>query len=334
MPTRKNKTTIVVVAVCLLAALILTFVSISRDKNAKPINVVVKSGMSAGDIAGLLKQNSLISSPTLFRLLSFFTGGKLIAGEYTLTKSMSTLDIVRKMRRGERNIYVLKIVEGYNIYTIADAMQNSGIMGKEEFMSLSRNEAFLKRSGIRADSLEGYLAPDTYHYSKEIDVDKFIEKIAQRTFKIFEEEDIRKRMESLKMDIHRTLTLASMIEKEAKRKEEKPLISAVFHNRLKKDMSLDCDPTVIYGTGAFSRPITKSDLIKYTPYNTYTFKGLPRGPIASPDKNSIMAALYPASTDDLYFVSRNDGTHVFSKDMKTHNRSVNKYQRVKNTKKQ
>jgi UPF0755 protein len=116
-------------------------------------------------------------------------------------------------------------------------------------------------------------------------------------------------------------------------KHEKPLISAVFHNRLKKDMSLDCDPTVIYGTGAFSSPITRSDLINHTPYNTYTFKGLPKGPICNPDKNSIMAALYPTPVDYLYFVSRNDGTHVFSKDIKAHNRFVSIYQRVKNTKK-
>jgi UPF0755 protein len=141
-------------------------------------------------------------------------------------------------------------------------------------------------------------------------------------------------MEGLNFDIHKTLTLASIIEREAKLKEEKPIISAVFHNRLKRGMPLDADPTVVYGTKAFNGPIKKTDLTTYTPYNTYTFKGLPKGPICNPDRNSIAAALYPASVDYLYFVSKNDGTHVFSRDMDEHNRFVTLYQRSKKAKKQ
>ena len=155
-------------------------------------------------------------------------------------------------------------------------------MEKTEFLRLAGDKKFLRSLGITSDSLEGYLSPDTYYYSKEIDTDKFIEKIAQRTLKYFEREDVKKQMAALNLDVHKTLTLASMIEKEAKMGTEKPLVSAVFHNRLLKDMPFDSDPTVIYGTRAFHSPITKTDLMTYTPYNTYAFKGFPRGPHMQP----------------------------------------------------
>jgi len=122
-----------------------------------------------------------------------------------------------------------------------------------------------------------------------------------------------------------------MIEKESGVREERPLVSAVFHNRILKGMSLDCDPTVIYGTKGFGSPIRKVDLATPTPYNTYMFKGYPRGPICTPSKDSILAALNPAPVDHLYFVSKNDGTHVFSRDMAEHNRYVVMYQRNRTT---
>ena len=334
MPVKQRNRIVVISVFFFLIMQTLIFASIPKGTSNGAKAVVFRSGTSLYDIASLLEDDGIIYSSHLFVLLSLATGGKLIAGEYEFTDDMSALGIINKMRHGERNIYTLKIVEGYNLYSVADMVRNAKIMGKDDFLQLASNRDFLKRLGIKADSLEGYLAPDTYYYSKEIDADKFIEKIVQRTFKIFEKEETRSKMQASNMSVHEILTLASMIEKEAKMKDEKPLISAVFHNRLKKGMSLDCDPTVIYGTGAFSSPITKSDLATYTPYNTYSFKGLPKGPICNPDKNSIQAALNPAPVDYLYFVSKNDGTHAFSTDMTAHNRFVSLYQRVKNTKKQ
>jgi UPF0755 protein len=329
----RDKKIIVTALVILLSIQAIIFAGISRSADAELINIVVKNGTSLYSIANRLKQEDLIYSSHLFVLCSLLYRGKLIAGEYTLTKDMSTIEIVGKMGRGERNIYTLKIVEGYNVFNVADTVNRSRIMKDTEFLALVKNQGYLRKIGIMSDSIEGYLAPDTYYYSKEIEVEDFIEKIVQRSFKFFAKEDIKKRVEEMGFDMHKTLTLASMIEKEAKLKEEKPLISAVFHNRLNKGMPLDCDPTVIYGTGMFDSPISRSNLNRYTPYNTYSFKGLPKGPICNPDRNSIMAALYPAQVDYLYFVSKNDGTHVFSKDMKEHNRFVAMYQRGKNTKK-
>lgn len=333
MLTGRDKKIIITVLAIFLATQTIIFASIPKDTDNTRINIVVKNGTSLYSIANKLKREDLIYSSHLFVLCSLFYRGKLLAGEYSLKKDMSTIGIVRKMGRGERNIYTLKIVEGYNMFNVADTIDRAQIMKSAAFLALARDQGYLRKIGVMSDSIEGYLAPDTYHYSKEIEVEDFIEKIVQRTFKFFAKEDIKKRMEELGFDIHKTLTLASMIEKEAKLRAEKPFISAVFHNRLNREMPLDCDPTVIYGTGAFDSPITRSNLNTYTPYNTYTFKGLPKGPICDPDRNSIMAALSPAQVDYLYFVSRNDGTHVFSRDMKEHNRFVAMYQRGKNTKK-
>lgn len=332
---RNHNRNIVVTAIFLLVIThTLIFASIPREMNGEQRNIVVRSGTSLWNIADRLKAEGLISSSTLFVLCTIPYRGRLIAGEYTLRKDLSLIDIVQRLGRGERNIYALKIIEGHNLYNIAESMEHSAIMKGEDFLLLATNQEFLQKLGIKADSLEGYLAPDTYFYSKEIAVDGFVETIVKKTFKNFQKDDIKKRMAELDFDIHQTLTLASIIEREAKLKEEKPIISAVFHNRLKKGMPLDADPTVIYGTGSFNGPIKKVDLVTYTPYNTYAFRGLPKGPICNPGKSSIDAALHPAGVDYLYFVSKNDGTHVFSKDMDEHNRYVTLYQRNKNAKKQ
>jgi UPF0755 protein len=333
MLKKRNKKIFIVFIFIFLVLLTFIFAGISRDRNSSKLYIVVKNGTSLYSIANMLKKEGIIYSPNLFVFASLIYGGKLIAGEYELSKDMSALEIVRKMGRGQRNIYALQIVEGHNIYDVADTISKNKIMEKAEFLRLAGDKKFLRGLGITSDSIEGYLLPDTYYYSKEIDTDKFIEKIAQRTLKYFEREDIKKQMAALNFDVHKTITLASMIEKEAKMGNEKPLISAVFHNRLLKDMSFDSDPTVIYGTRAFHSSITKSDLKAHTPYNTYAFKGFPRGPICNPDKNSIMAALNPAPVDYLFFVAKNDGTHVFSKDMNEHNINVGMYQRSKSVKK-
>jgi UPF0755 protein len=334
MLTGQNRNTILIALAIFVVTHTLIFASIPNDTDRDSVAIVVKSGTGLWEIADRLKENGLVRCRSLFVLCSLAYRGRLLAGEYRLRRDMSIIEVVAKMGRGERNIYTLKILEGHNLYNVAEAVEKSGVMGSDEFLHLARDQVFLQRLGIDADSLEGYLTPDTYYYSREVSADHFIERIVKKTFKNFAKEDIKKGMENLNFDMRKTLTLASIIEKEAKLKEEKPFISAVFHNRLKLGMSLDADPTVVYGTGHFNSPITRSDLSTPTPYNTYMFPGLPKGPICNPDKNSIMAALHPASVDYLYFVSKNDGTHVFSKDMNDHNRYVAMYQRAKNAKKQ
>ncbi len=311
--------------------LILASIPLDTDGPLKP--VVVRKGMHFPEIARLLKDEDLIRSSSLFMAYSLLAyRGKIIAGEYELTRQLSIAQIAARMAAGQRKIYTLKIVEGYNLGAVADALQKAGIMDGNAFLRLARDNAFLGKLGISGDSLEGYLAPDTYFYSKETGVDAFLEGIARRTFVFFERGDVNARMAELRMSPYDVLTLASMIEKEAKVEQEKPLISAVFHNRLREGMSLDSDPTVMYGIGMIPKALTRADLGAPTAYNTYVIKGLPKGPICTPSTSSLLAALYPAPSDVLYFVSRNDGTHVFSRHLREHNQFVAVYQKNKKKK--
>jgi UPF0755 protein len=333
MPRGRRKALTALVVLLLLAALPFTIASIPRKSDHAMVSFIVKRGTKINTIAHLLKKEDLITSEYLFMFCALLMHkGRVMAGEYELSKDMSILQIAGKMARGERKIYTLCIVEGYNLYTVSEVIQKAGIMDEHAFLQLARNPEFLGRLSIPADSLEGYLLPDTYFYSKEADVDEFLEIIVQRTFKFFRGDDLKLEMEKLGMNMFQVLSLASIIEKEAKLEREKPLISAVFHNRLRLGMTLDADPTVIYGRASFAGDLTKSDLLTDTPYNTYRFKGLPKGPICNPSKSSIIAALYPDKTDVLYFVSRNDGSHVFSRTIEEHSRYVATYQRHKGRK--
>jgi UPF0755 protein len=333
MPRGGNKNLIAPAIPILLIALTVVLAVIPLGKEGPSVAFVVKKGTRMTAIAHALKREDHVISEYLFLSCSVLLyGGKVVAGEYGLSKDMSTLDIARKMAHGERKVYTLKIIEGYNIYNISEAIDKAGIMDSQAFLQLARSRDFLGRLGIGADSLEGYLFPDTYFFSKETEVDEFLGKIVQRTFNFFETEDIKRRMEDLHMNMLQVLCLASIVEKEAKLEQEKKIISAVFHNRLSRGMSLDADPTVIYGLARFSRDLKKADLSAETPYNTYRLKGLPKGPICSPSRSSIVAALYPEPTDLLYFVSRNDGSHVFSRTMGEHNHFVTVYQKHKNRK--
>ncbi len=328
---RKGFAVFAIVVLLFLVPFIIVCVPVGSERTLT--SFIVKKGTRIRTTAHLLKSEHRVSSEHLFLLCALLLHkGRVVAGEYELSQDMSILEIAKKMADGDRKVYTLRIVEGYNLYTISDVIERAGIMDAGAFLKLAGNADFLKRLAIPSDSLEGYLAPDTYFYSKEVDVDEFLEKIARRTLKLFDRDDIRLRMHELGMDVFQVISFASIIEKEAKLEQEKGLISAVFHNRLRLGMSLDADPTVIYGCGAFNRDLTKADLVAYTPYNTYRLKGLPKGPICSPSQGSIMAALYPDQSDALYFVSRNDGTHVFSRTMQEHNHFVAIYQRKNRTK--
>lgn len=333
MPKGRHRGFALFAAIVLLLLAVFIIVRVPEGRDRTKTSFIVKRGTRMGAIAHQLKREHRVRSEYLFLLSSLLLHrGRIVAGEYELSEHMSTLDIAKKMADGDRKVYSLRIVEGYNLYTISEAIEKAGIMDGGSFLKLANNVDFLRRVGIPADSLEGYLAPDTYFFSREVDVDEFLEKIAQRTLRYLDREDMRLRMEEMGMDAFQVISFASIIEKEAKLEGEKGLISAVFHNRLRLGMSLDADPTVIYGRGDFKRDLTKADLAADTPYNTYRLKGLPKGPICSPSRSSINAALYPDESDVLYFVSRNDGTHVFSKTLEEHCRFVAIYQRKKGKK--
>jgi UPF0755 protein len=226
---------------------------------------------------------------------------------------------------GKVYLYHLTVPEGFNLSQIAAAVEKTGLCKSSDFLSKSKDPALLQALGIKADSLEGYLFPDTYFFPAGTSCEKILRTMGDHFVARFSDE-WQKQAADLGFSVHQIVTLASIIEKETGNPDERPLIASVFHNRIKKGMRLESDPTVIYGIKDFDGNITRKHLADHTPYNTYKIKGLPPGPIASPGLLSIEAALHPASTKFLYFVSKKDGSHHFSSNIQEHIKAVRKYQ--------
>jgi UPF0755 protein len=208
---------------------------------------------------------------------------------------------------------------------IADLVDASGITGRDAFQEALSDRRLMAGQQIEAESFEGYLFPDTYFFPKDTTAEAIVTTLVSGFQRIMTDRRLE-RTRQLGFSLHEVVTLAAMIEKETGAAEERPIISSVFHNRLKRGMRLESDPTVIYGIEDFDGNITRKHLAEKTPYNTYRIKGLPAGPIANPGEAAIEAALYPAETDYLYFVAKKDGTHQFSTNITDHNRAVVKYQ--------
>ncbi|MCX7679959.1 MAG: endolytic transglycosylase MltG [Spirochaetes bacterium] len=294
--------------------------------------IYVNPGENTHSVAKRLKERNLIESETYFIALATLTKMNSIKpGKYRIERASSSFRILQKIYSGDIMKARVTIPEGFNLYSIAERMEKHGITKKDDFLFWCTNLPFLRSIGILAQTAEGYLFPDTYIFPEESDPKNVIKTMHQRLNSVLQKIDLSN-MSKFGFDRHRLLTMASLIEKEAKLSSERPYISSVFHNRLKKRMKLDCDPTVRYATKRFTGPIYIADLRNPSPYNTYIHYGLPPTPICSPGKEAILAALNPASSEFLYFVARNDGSHVFSKTIKDHNLAVKKYQRKEKTK--
>jgi UPF0755 protein len=287
----------------------------------------VYSGENFNRISRRLLDQGLIRQPLKFSWYARLKGHdkKIKAGEYLLSPSLTPKQILFVMISGKVALYKVTIPEGFNLYQIAALLSQNEIMREEMFTQKASDVSFVKETGIDAQTFEGYLFPETYHFPKGVSPEKIITTMVRRFHEVFVPE-WQQRAKELKMTVHEVVTLASIIEKETGAGFERPIISSVFHNRLKKGIRLESDPTVIYGIKNFNGNLTRRDLEKKTPYNTYRIRGLPPGPIANPGTASLKAALYPQKTDYLYFVSKKDSTHQFSTNLKDHNRAVRKYQ--------
>ena len=290
-------------------------------------SISIRSGQSLKKTAAILHEEGIIASASKFAWIARLKeyDKKLQAGEYILSASMTPLHILEMMVNGSVKLYKITIPEGFNNFQISEIVTKSGFATQTDFLNLATDSATTRKMGIEAATLEGYLFPDTYFFPKDVAVEKIISKMTGRFREVFSE-DWKKRAQKMGFSIHQVVTLASIIEKETGAPIERPIISSVFHNRLKKGMRLETDPTVIYGIKDFDGNITRKHLNTATPYNTYKIKGLPPGPIANPGFASLEAALFPADTSFLYFVSKKDSTHHFSKNLKDHNKAVKKYQ--------
>lgn len=288
----------------------------------------IPEGATFRQAAELLQEARLLTHQWGFLLLGKLTASdrRIVAGEYALRSDMSPKELLAELRSGHVLLHPVTIPEGYTAAQIAELLDHKGILDGNEFLRLVHDRAFIRTLRLETDSLEGYLFPNTYRLAKRANSQEVIEAMVGGLRQVFTPE-WQARAKDVNMSVHDVLTLASVIEKESGVEAERELVSAVFHNRLRRRIPLQSDPTVIYGIPNFNGNLTKKDLADANPYNTYRITGLPPGPIANPGAEAIRAALYPVPTSYLYFVSRNDGTHQFSSTLAEHNRAVEQYQR-------
>lgn len=288
-----------------------------------PVEVEIPEGASFREAMEALKRHNLIRDQNLFIFIGRLSGldKRIRAGYYAFVGYISPYQVYKRFKEGKIIEFDVTINEGDSLFEIRQKLSAKNILSESEFDRLSRDKAFMTSMNIQAPSLEGYLYPDTYRFPKGAKATTVLKTMIERLRNQYDHE-ILENMNRLGWTENQMLTLASIIEREAVTDEERPIISAVYHNRLNLGMPLQADPTAVYGVKSYREKIYRKDLLRNNPYNTYIIKGLPPGPIASPSIQSIRAAVKPAKVPYLYFVSRNDGTHIFSKTLKEHNRAV------------
>ncbi|UCG80115.1 MAG: endolytic transglycosylase MltG [Desulfobacterales bacterium] len=293
----------------------------------RSVVVLIESGQSFSETVDQLQEAGLVPHPNRFHWLARLRGDdrRIQAGEYLLCASMSPKVILDSLVKGEALLHKVVIPEGLTVFDIGQIIETAGLMSKEAFLNAALDHDLVETFGLNGHTFEGYLFPETYHFPKGITPQEVISEMVSQFRSVFTPPWIE-RAKAMGLTTHEVTTVASMVEKETAKPEERPLIAAVFLNRLKRGMRLESDPTVIYGMKDFDGNLTRKDLEKLTPYNTYQIKGLPPGPIANPGRASIAAVLYPSEEAYLYFVSKNDGSHHFSRTLTEHNQMVRRYQ--------
>lgn len=303
------------------------YVTIELTKPLKiqdDIEIYIPKGSSFSYIASVFKEKGIITNELIFKIAGRALGieKRARAGYYLITKDMSLLEILAKLLEGKIIEYTLTVIEGDSLFEIGDKLSKINPDFGNQLLEISEDKNFLNTLNIDAPSLEGYLYPATYNIPKGMDLKDIIAMMVKKFWNVYDE-TLFEKTKKMGWTVNKVITLASIIEKEAKLEEEKPLISAVYHNRLKIGMPLQADPTAIYGIKRFKEGVKKKDLLNKTPYNTYLIKGLPPGPIASPSLSSIKAALNPAKVPYLYFVAKGDGSHEFSSTYDKHISAIN-----------
>jgi UPF0755 protein len=279
--------------------------------------VDIPTGLSTRAIGARLVAAGIVRDSLTFRAALWKSGRntRLKAGEYRFAEPISPLAAIDRLNRGD--VYVVRVTfpEGLNIFEMAKVFESKGFGTAESFVEAGRR-------------LEGFLLPDTYALSRHIDAPKLVHQMNQ-AFEHALTPEIRAAAAARNLSMQQLATLASIVEKETGNPSERPIVASVYENRLRIGMPLQCDPTVIYAlelAGRYDGNIRRDDLSLDSPYNTYRYPGLPPGPIASPGLASLDAVVHPAESEYLYFVSKNDGSHVFSKTLAEHNQNVQRYQ--------
>jgi len=321
------------IALLLLALpplLLRRYVSSPGPPAVAPRTVEIPAGSGLRAIAGAIEAGGIVSSARLFIIYAVLSraGGRLRAGEYEFAPGATPRDVLAKLERGEVKRHLVTLPEGWTVAQMADAIGRAGIAPADRLLALAREPAFTRSLGVPGRTLEGYCFPDTYAFAKGTPAAKVWRTLVERLRGVLADERRRAPAGSDPgLDDPGVVTLASIVEKETGRAGERPLIAAVFLNRLRQGIPLASDPTVIYGMERFDGNLRREDIETPTPYNTYLRPGLPPGPIANPGRDALRAVLAAPAVDYLYFVSRNDGSHQFSRTLEEHNRAVREFQR-------
>ena len=305
------------------------FISTPGPVAGAPRTVEIAGGAGLRAIAFALETAGVISDARLFAAYAALRGAgrKLRAGEYEFPPGATPREVISKLERGETKRHFVTLPEGWTFAQMAEAIAKAGIAPAGGLIALARNPSFVKSLGMPGATLEGWCFPDTYAFTRATRPEMVWRTLVQRARSVLAEERRRATASSDPgLDDGEIVTLASIVEKETGRADERPLIAAVFLNRLRRGIPLGSDPTVIYGMSSFDGNIRRVDLETPSPYNTYLRPGLPPGPIANPGREALRAVLAAPAVDYLYFVSRNDGSHQFSRTLEEHNRAVREFQ--------
>ena len=299
------------------------------------VEINIPKGVTLSQIGNILKEESIISNKRTFTMAVKSLGHEknIPAGRYVLHNALNNRAIINQLVYGVPSLKSITVLEGWTIYQIANELERELKISKKTFLRLCNDQRVIKLFNLEGYSLEGYLFPDTYTFAEGVDpylvltrmVNEFINNITK---------SMEVQAQEMNMSLLEVITLASIIEGEAIYDSERAIISAVYHNRLKKGMKLQADPTIQYIIDDGPRRLLNNDLKIESKYNTYLYRGLPPGPINSPGKESIIAALYPSVNEYLYFVARGDGYHTFSTNEKDHNKAKKKFQEVRRRVKQ
>lgn len=330
--TLKNKKAIICGIAILVGVImiigILTFPF--GGQTGRTVLVEIKKGESLNRIAANLERQDLVISKSLFKWTSFFLGKRksIKSGDYEIVGRISTLALIRLLSKGTTILKKITIPEGLRMTEVFRLLTKSGLGNQEEYLLYSMNKSFIESLGLNGQivSLEGFLFPETYLFSIHTSAKNVLRTMVKAFFDHVPV-DYADRAKDVNLTYYEALILASIIEKETGASSERSLIASVFHNRLRQNMRLQTDPTVIYGIKNFNGNLTRKQLRAKTAYNTYIVKGLPPTPIANPGLAAMVAAVHPAKTDYLFFVAKGDGTHEFTSNYQDHDYAVTKYQR-------
>jgi UPF0755 protein len=330
---RKKKhyiTLLIIAAAFTFLGLLINYSASSIDEKNSTVIVDIPTGSSFLRITEILNEAGMVKNRIFFYSLALAKRAlqSIRAGEYEFNTSMTPYAVIDKLLRGEIKTYRVTIPEDFSVKEVAARLLEYKLIDEKTFFKLAEDKKFLASVGIKADSIEGYLFPETYFFDRSMSTRQIMIIMVNQFWKKVNPEML-KRAQEMGFSIQEFITLASIIGKESGNQAEKPSISAVFHNRLKRKMPLQSDPTAVYDLEDFNGAVLRSHLKRKSPYNTYVISGLPPGPIANPGLDSLKAALYPAPVNYLYFVAKRDGSHFFSSSLEMHNNATNLYRRTR-----